>query len=70
MNPRTLDRINEDEIRRRVRRQWYWRIPMGIIILGVCMGIGSIAPPLALVGGAAGVIAFVVLVAPIFGGYP
>lgn len=55
MNRRTLDRINEDEIARRVRSTWLSRIVGGMFIMGTMTVVGS------LIAGAAGAGLFMII---------
>ena len=70
MNRRTLDRINEDEIARRIRSTWFQRIVGGMAIVGSMALVGNLIA--GNVGGALfmalGSVAAVILWAPLIGG--
>lgn len=70
MNRRTLDRINEDEIARRVRSTWFQRIVGGMAIVGSMTLVGSMiaGEPGAALFMSIGCVAAVLLWAPLIGG--
>lgn len=67
----TIDRINEDEIRRRYLHQWHFRIFGGLVVMMALWAVGSvICWKCGAIFLGIGAVAFGLIIAPMFGRSP